>query len=246
MNDLYRYDAAMTGQGAVRVAGVDEAGRGPLAGPVVAAAVILNLDDPIDGINDSKKLTAGRRDALYDKIAARAKAYGIGVSTPEEIDEINILQATFMAMKRALEALEGVYDLLLVDGNQYISGLPRQFQRPIVSGDAKSASIAAASILAKVTRDRAMEEYHRQYPQYGFAKHKGYGTKHHRDMIAQHGLCGIHRKSFCENIVKRVLKTGLNIAPTPSGGGAASVMSPGGTGAIFNVESINLFDWKEG
>jgi ribonuclease HII len=201
MNDLYQHDMALTRQGTVRIAGVDEAGRGPLAGPVVAAAVVVNFNTPIDGINDSKKLTANRRDVMYERIVTSAGAYGIGVSTHEEIDEINILQATFQAMKRALEKLEGRYDILLIDGNQYIPGLPRQSQKTIVSGDAKSASIAAASILAKVTRDRLMEEYHNQYPRYDFAKHKGYGTKHHRAMISRHGLCGIHRKTFCEKII---------------------------------------------
>ncbi|MCL2219642.1 MAG: ribonuclease HII [Chitinispirillia bacterium] len=203
MSDLYRHDIEIARQGAVRIAGVDEAGRGPLAGPVVAAAVVLRLDEPIGGVNDSKKLTAGRRDALYDKITAGAAAYGIGVSEAEEIDEINILQATFQAMRRALEQL-GEYGLLLVDGNQCIPGIPRESQRAIVSGDAKSASIAAASILAKVTRDRMMEEYHARYPQYAFAKHKGYGTKLHREMIIKNGLCRIHRKSFCDNILTHI------------------------------------------
>ena len=203
MDDLYRHDTALAG-GTVMIAGVDEAGRGPLAGPVVAAAVVLDLDAPIDGVNDSKKLTAARRDALYDRITAGAAAFGIGVAAPEEIDEVNILQATFLAMRRALEKIEGRYGLLLVDGNQYIPGLPRGCQKTIVSGDAKSASIAAASILAKVTRDRVMEECHSRYPQYDFAKHKGYGTKLHRAMIAEHGLCGIHRKTFCENIITQI------------------------------------------
>ncbi|MCL2182694.1 MAG: ribonuclease HII [Chitinispirillia bacterium] len=209
MNDLYGYDAAMAGNGAVRIAGVDEAGRGPLAGPVVAAAVVLNPDGPIDGVNDSKKLTAARRDALYGRIIIGAKAYGVGISPPEEIDAINILQATFLAMKRALAEMEGgggdakPYDLLLIDGNQYVPGIPREIQRVVVGGDAKSASVAAASILAKVTRDRIMEEYHVQYPQYGFDKHKGYGTKYHQEMIIRHGLCAIHRRTFCENIVMR-------------------------------------------
>jgi ribonuclease HII len=201
MGDLYRHDAAMTQGGSLRLAGVDEAGRGPLAGPVVAAVVVLNLDTPIDGINDSKKLTPARRDALYEKIVSGADGYGVGVSTPEEIDGVNILQATFLAMRRALERLEGRCDLLLVDGNQYIAGLPRQFQRPITGGDAQSASIAAASIVAKVTRDRMMEEYHELYPLYDFAKHKGYGTALHQTMIREHGLCAIHRRSFCGKIL---------------------------------------------
>jgi len=200
MDELYLYDIAAA-QGRAGIAGVDEAGRGPLAGPVVAAAVVLNLDDPIEGVNDSKKLTAKRRDSLYDEIKARARAHGVGISTHEEIDKINILQATFLAMRRALEALEGLYDLLLVDGNQYVAGLPRERQRTVTGGDAKSASIAAASIIAKVTRDRMMEKYHEEYPRYDFAKNKGYGTKHHTDMISTHGLCEIHRKSFCGKFV---------------------------------------------
>lgn len=203
MNDLYGYDVSASGGGALIIAGADEAGRGPLAGPVAAAAVILNPDDPIDGVNDSKKLTAARRDALYGKIITGAKAYGVGIASPEEIDDINILQATFLAMRRALSEMGERYDLLLVDGNQYIPQIPRESQRTVVGGDAKSASIAAASILAKVTRDRLMEEYDAQYPQYGFGKHKGYGTKYHQEMISKHGLCAIHRKTFCENILIR-------------------------------------------
>ncbi|MDR0330904.1 MAG: ribonuclease HII [Chitinispirillales bacterium] len=198
MRDLYEYDAGISA--ALRVAGVDEAGRGPLAGPVVAAAVVLNLKEPIDGVDDSKKLTAKRRGGLYGRITEAALACGVGVSQPEEIDEINILQATFRAMRRAIDSIAGKYDLLLVDGNQCIAGVPRDCQKTIVGGDALSASIAAASIVAKVTRDRMMEGYHLEYPQYEFAKHKGYGTKLHREMIMRHGLCGIHRRSFCKGI----------------------------------------------
>jgi len=204
METLYRHDILAARESSARVAGIDEAGRGPLAGPVVAAAVILDLDNPIDGVNDSKKLTAHKRDKLYDMIISSGCAYGVGISTPQEIDGMNILQATFLAMRRALEALGG-YGLLLVDGNQYIAGISRDIQRPIVGGDAKSASIAAASIVAKVTRDRIMEDYHREYPQYDFAKHKGYGTKYHREMIARHGLSSIHRKTFCGNVIQTTL-----------------------------------------
>jgi len=202
MNNLYQYDieqSARTGQ--ARIAGVDEAGRGPLAGPVVAAVVILDLyNRPIDGVNDSKKLTAAKRDKLFDIIIDTAEAYGVGVADPKEIDEINILQATFLAMRRALDGINGRYDLLLVDGNQYINGVPRERQKTIVGGDAKSASIAAASIIAKVTRDRMMDGYDKDYPRYDFAKHKGYGTKRHVEMIRKHGLCEIHRKTFCQKI----------------------------------------------
>jgi ribonuclease HII len=204
MNDLYRYDMEEAERSAprARIAGIDEAGRGPLAGPVVAAAVILDLyNNPIDGVNDSKKLTAAKRDKLFGLITDTAEAYGVGVADREEIDEINILQATVLAMRRALECLDGRYDVLLVDGNQYISGVPRERQKTIVGGDAISASIAAASIVAKVTRDRMMDGYHERYPQYDFAKHKGYGTKRHVEMIERHGLCEIHRKSFCKKIL---------------------------------------------
>jgi ribonuclease HII len=133
-------------------------------------------------------------------ITDTAEAYGVGVADQGEIDEINILQATFLAMRRALEGVDGRYDTLLVDGNQYIAGVPRERQKTIVGGDALSASIAAASIVAKVTRDRMMDGYHERYPQYGFAKHKGYGTKRHIEQIERHGLCEIHRKSFCKKI----------------------------------------------
>ena len=202
MNNLYGYDmeeAARSGRRA-RIAGIDEAGRGPLAGPVVAAVVILNPDRPIDGVNDSKKLTAAKRGKLFELITETAEAYGVGVANQDEIDEVNILQATFLAMRRSLEKVDGRYDLLLVDGNQYIAGVPRELQKTIVGGDALSASVAAASIVAKVTRDRMMDGYHERYPQYGFAKHKGYGTKRHMEMIERHGLCEIHRRSFCKKI----------------------------------------------
>jgi ribonuclease HII len=202
MNNLYQYDMEQSSgvgrPGAARLAGIDEAGRGPLAGPVVAAAVILDLRNPrIEGINDSKKLTAAKRDRLFNLITGTAKAYGIGTAGHEEIDAINILQATFLAMRRALENMGSEYDLLLVDGNQYIAGVPRELQKTAVGGDALSASVAAASIIAKVTRDRMMDGYHERYPLYGFAKHRGYGTKLHIEMIKRHGLCEIHRRSFC-------------------------------------------------
>jgi len=205
MNNLYQYDIDLSARigrdGPVRIAGVDEAGRGPLAGPVVAAVVILDLyNNPIEGVNDSKKLTAAKRGKLFDLIINTAKAYGVGVADQKEIDEINILQATFLAMRRALEGAEGRYDLLLVDGNQYIAGIPRERQKTVVGGDALSASIAAASIVAKVTRDRMMDGFHERYPQYGFAEHKGYGTKRHIERIERHGLCEIHRRSFCGKI----------------------------------------------
>jgi len=197
MNALYQYDMSI---GSTVIIGIDEAGRGALAGPVVAAAVVLDLDNPIDGINDSKKLSAERRDILYDKIVSAARKYGVGIATAKEVDEINVLQATFLAMRRAVEIIgSGRDDLMLVDGNQYIAGLSRERQLRVIGGDALSASIAAASILAKVTRDRIMLEYHKNFPCYGFAENKGYGTKIHRIAIAKHGMCEIHRKTFCGN-----------------------------------------------
>ena len=175
-------------------AGVDEAGRGPLAGPVVAAAVILNPRKPIVGLADSKTLTAKRREALYDIITEQALAYGIAFASEQEIDEINILQATFLAMERAMAQLAPPPELALIDGNRSKDfGLP---VRTIVKGDSLSASIAAASILAKVTRDRLMEQYDEQYPQYGFAVHKGYGTKRHYAALREYGPCPIHRQTF--------------------------------------------------
>lgn len=177
--------------------GVDEVGRGPLAGKVVAACVILDLGrPPIEGLNDSKKLTAVERDALYLEIQAAALAYGVGESSPEEIDRFNILQATFLAMQRALKSMAMDPGLLLVDGNQAIPDL-RWPQRCLVKGDGRSASIAAASIIAKVTRDRQMIELHGLHPEYGFDSHKGYGTAVHREAILRHGLTPFHRRSFC-------------------------------------------------
>ena len=196
--NLYEYDVTVS-SGNFRIAGVDEAGRGPLAGPVAAAAVILDLNSPIDGINDSKKLNAKRRDELYDKITASGCVYGVGIVSPQEIDEINILQATFRAMRLALEKLEGLYDTVLVDGNQLIAGIDKNLQRTVVKGDGISANIAAASIIAKVTRDRIMEELHEQYPMYDFNGNKGYGTARHRAAIAEYGLSPVHRRSFCGN-----------------------------------------------
>ena len=176
------------------VCGVDEAGRGPLAGPVCAAAVILPRDLQIEGLNDSKKLTDKKRRELFDVITAQAVSYGIAFSDEKEIDEINILQATFRAMARAMAALDPKPQLALIDGNRAADfGLP---VRTVVKGDSLSASIAAASILAKVTRDRLMERYAETYPQYGFEVHKGYGTKRHYEALRAFGPCEIHRKTF--------------------------------------------------
>ncbi|MCL2688611.1 MAG: ribonuclease HII [Chitinispirillia bacterium] len=198
---LYEYDITASENNSIRIAGVDEVGRGPLAGPVVAAAVILDLRSPIEGINDSKKLNEKRRNELYEKIMASGCVYGVGIVSHEEIDKINILQATFLAMRSALEKLERLYDIMLVDGNQFIAGIDKKLQRTVVSGDGVSANIAAASIIAKVTRDRIMDELHGEYPMYDFKDNKGYGTKKHMAAIKDNGLSPIHRKSFCSKCV---------------------------------------------
>ena len=181
------------------VAGIDEAGRGPLAGPVVAAAVILPKDIFLPFLNDSKKVTEKRRDVLFDEIKQNAIAYGIGIASNTLIDEINILQATYEAMREAINALEKTPDILLVDA-VHIPDINIK-QVGIVKGDAKSVNIAAASILAKVTRDRIMAEYDKIYPEYGFASNKGYGTATHIAALKEVGPCAIHRKSFIGNFV---------------------------------------------
>ena len=181
------------------VAGIDEAGRGPLAGPVVAAAVILPKDIFLPFLNDSKKVTEKRRDVLFDEIKQNAIAYGIGIASNTLIDEINILQATYEAMREAINALEKTPDVLLVDA-VHIPDINIK-QVGIVKGDAKSVNIAAASILAKVTRDRIMSEYDKIYPEYGFASNKGYGTATHIAALKEVGPCAIHRKSFIGNFV---------------------------------------------
>lgn len=181
------------------ICGIDEAGRGPLAGPVAAGAVILPKDCVILYLNDSKKLSPARRDALFDEIREKAVAFSIGISSPERIDEINILQATYEAMRKAVEGLSVTPDLLLNDAVTIPEVGIRQI--PIVKGDAKSVSIAAASILAKVTRDRMMEEYDAMWPEYGFAKHKGYGTAQHIAALKEYGPCPIHRRSFIGHFV---------------------------------------------
>lgn len=181
------------------ICGVDEAGRGPLAGPVYAAAVILPSDCVIEGLNDSKKLTKKKREALFDEIKEKALAYGIASADEKEIDEINILNATFLAMKRAIDSLSVKPDLALIDGNQKPHTDIEEVT--VIKGDAKSMSIAAASVLAKVSRDRFMFEMAEKYPQYEFAKHKGYGTKLHYEKIAQYGVCDIHRRTFLKKIL---------------------------------------------
>ena len=181
------------------ICGVDEAGRGPLAGPVYAAAVILSPDCVIEGLNDSKKLTEKKREALFDEIKEKALAYGIASADEKEIDEINILNATFLAMKRAINSLSVKPDLALIDGNQKPHTDIEEVT--VIKGDAKSTSIAAASVLAKVSRDRFMLEMAEKYPQYEFARHKGYGTKLHYEKIAQYGVCNIHRRTFLKKIL---------------------------------------------
>lgn len=182
------------------IAGVDEAGRGPLAGPVVAATVILKPDDPIYYVNDSKKLSASMRKQLYEEIVERAAFYGIGMIGEQRIDEINILQATYEAMREAISQLKVVPNLLLNDA-VIIPKLDVE-QVKIIKGDSKSLSIAAASILAKVTRDRIMEAYDELYPMYGFASHKGYGSEEHIRAIRKYGPCPIHRNSFIKNFLE--------------------------------------------
>lgn len=194
----YEKNAELMGYKAI--CGVDEAGRGPLAGPVCAAAVILPSDTIIDGVNDSKKLTEKKREALFDVIKETAVSYCISYASVEEIESINILNATMLAMKRAVEGLDVKADYAMIDGNKMpqldIDG------ETIVKGDAKSMSIACASILAKVSRDRLLYEYAKEYPQYQFDKHKGYGTAVHREAIIKYGPCPYHRMSFLTKILK--------------------------------------------
>lgn len=186
-------------KGYLYIGGIDEAGRGPLAGPVVASVVVFKQNTKIEGVNDSKKLSEAKRDELFEVIKKEALDYGIGIVNNEEIDEFNILNATYMAMKKAINCLKQTPDYLLVDAAT-IPGIDI-VQNPIIKGDSKSISIAAASILAKVTRDSIMYQYDRVYPEYGFKSHKGYGTKEHYEAIEKHGITPIHRKSFLKNIL---------------------------------------------
>ena len=202
---LFEYDSHLRTQYGV-ICGIDEAGRGPLAGDVYAAAVIFDEGTVIDGINDSKKLTEKKREQLFDEICAKARAYCIATASVAEIEEINILNAAMLAMKRAYEGLGAAADLVLVDGNK----LPpiNVNARAIIKGDATSAAIAAASILAKVARDRYMNELAKQYPEYAFDKHKGYGTKVHYAAVDKYGLCPVHRPSFFRKYYEKKNKDG--------------------------------------
>ena len=196
----YEFEKAAVNSGFSCICGVDEAGRGPLAGPVCAAAVILPEGAVIEGLDDSKKLTEKKREKLYDIIKETAVAYSVAYGTLEEIENVNILEATYLAMNRAIEGLSVKPDFALIDGNR----VPRGIKIPcetIVKGDSKSMSVAAASVLAKVTRDRLMLEYDKKYPEYNFKKHKGYGTKEHTELIKQSGPCEIHRLTFLKNIL---------------------------------------------
>ena len=198
MPELWTLENEIYDSGIRLLCGVDEAGRGPLAGPVCAAAVILPRGTQIEGLNDSKKLSEKKREALYDLIIDKAVSYGIAFASVEEIEEYNILNATFLAMNRALARLKPVPELALIDGNRNTGiELP---SRCIVGGDGCCADIAAASILAKVTRDRYMDSMAKQYPAYGFDRHKGYGTKAHYAAIREYGPCPIHRLSFLKRM----------------------------------------------
>ena len=197
--ELYEFDKNIR-NGRV-ICGVDEAGRGPLAGDVYAAAVIFDEDTVIDGINDSKKLSEKKREVLFDEITEKAKAYCIATASIEEIEQLNILNAAMLAMKRAVEGLKIKPQLALIDGNKSPDiDIPTE---TVIKGDAKSQSIAAASILAKVARDRYMKELNKKYPQYQFSKHKGYGTKLHYEMIEKYGISPVHRPSFLKKVLNK-------------------------------------------
>jgi len=199
LKSIYKYEEKLYNSGCTYVAGVDEVGRGPLAGPVAAAVVILKENDLIEGINDSKKLSAKRREELYHIITERAVDWAVAMVSPEEIDEINILQATYKAMRMAISKLKVKPDHILADAVT-IPGIDVK-QTAIIKGDAKSISIGAASIVAKVTRDRMMEKYDEIYPGFGFAENKGYGSAEHIKGIKEQGICPIHRKTFVKNFI---------------------------------------------
>lgn len=198
--NLYEYDSEIRERFPI-ICGIDEAGRGPLAGDVYAAAVVFDNDTVIEGINDSKKLSEKKREKLFDEIISKAKAYCIATASVAEIEELNILNAAMLAMKRAYEGLGIQCDLALIDGNKTPNVDTKAFA--VVKGDATSQSIAAASILAKVARDRYMKEIDEKYPEYQFSKHKGYGTKLHYEMLKKHGISNVHRPSFLKNLSEK-------------------------------------------
>ena len=199
LDKMLEYERALYAKGYEFICGIDEAGRGPLCGPVVAAAVILKKDDHIEGVNDSKKLSEKKRESLFETIKERAVAWSVGIVDEETIDNINILEATRLAMKKAVEGLKQKPEYALVDAEKKVPiDVPYS---PIIKGDALSESIAAASIIAKVTRDHMIIELDKEYPEYGFAKNKGYGTKEHTEAIKKYGLSKAHRKSFCKKFI---------------------------------------------
>ena len=199
LETMLEYEKDLYSKGYEYICGIDEAGRGPLCGPVVAAAVILKKGDKIEGVNDSKKLSEKKRELIFDEIKQRAVAWSVGIVDEKTIDEINILEATRLAMKKAVEGLSTKPEYALVDAEKKVPiDVP---YTPIIKGDALSESIAAASIIAKVTRDRLIIELDKEYPEYNFAKNKGYGTKEHTDAIKKYGLSPVHRTSFCKKFV---------------------------------------------
>lgn len=200
LNELKIIDNNVYEEGYNYICGIDEAGRGPLAGPVVVASVIMPKDSMIEGVNDSKKVSEKKREKLYDLIIEEAISYSVGIVDQNEIDRINILNATKAGLTESVKSLSVKPEIILVDALTGIDTCGIEY-RPIIKGDAKSYSIAAASIIAKVTRDRIMRQWDEIYPQYGFAKHKGYGTAAHITAIKEHGLCPIHRRSFTKNFV---------------------------------------------
>ena len=201
LKELKKDEEKLHSNGVKLIAGIDEAGRGPLAGPVVVGIAIMPENSMIEGVNDSKKVSEKKREKLYDLITQEAIAWNVGIADQNEIDEINILNATKLALTRAIDGLKIKPDLILVDALTNINTLGIPY-KSIIKGDAKEYSIAAASILAKVTRDRMMREYDETYPQYGFSGHKGYGTAKHIAAIKEYGPCILHRKSFIKNFIK--------------------------------------------
>ena len=200
--ELKKIEEDIYNSGVESICGIDEAGRGPLAGPVVVAAVIMPRDSMIEGVNDSKKVSEKRREELYEKITKEAISYGVGIINQKEIDDINILNATKKGLTMAVSQLEPKPKIIIVDALTKINTLGIPY-KSIIKGDAKCYSIAAASIIAKVTRDRIMRQWDEVYPQYGFSKHKGYGTAAHIQAIKEYGLCPLHRLSFVKNIINK-------------------------------------------